>query len=113
MLIPNNQVVYEPSASNIEESINILSYNTWSKYSRHIVFQFCVVSVVNSLVVCSNLLVFCREYKQAAGGRYWSSVESILIHLPLFLFFLLLLVLVSPFDHLFYFGYYSYWDWQS
>jgi hypothetical protein len=57
MLIPNNQVVYEPSASNIEESINILSYNTWSKYSRHIVFQFCVVSVVNSLVVCSNLLL--------------------------------------------------------
>jgi len=52
-------------------------------------------------------------YKQAAGGRYWSSVERILIHLPLFLFFLLLLVLVSPFDHLFYFGYYSYWDWQS
>jgi len=26
-------------------------------------------------------------YKQAAGGRYWSSVESMLIHLPLFLFF--------------------------
>jgi hypothetical protein len=57
MLIPINQVLYESNASNIEESINILSYKLWSKYSRHITLQFCVVSLVNSLVVCSNLLL--------------------------------------------------------
>ena len=59
-------------------------------FKTHSISVLCCFS--SQLSCCMFKLAFraiaaMSTYKQAAGGRYWSSVESMLIHLPLFLFF--------------------------